>query len=83
MSPPEMCAHIRLISESEDRGDRVSHGPSVYHSHCAIPELCKGTCHRYGVWHESPRPQIHRFWSEAPAPRCLWNAAISQSTESR
>jgi hypothetical protein len=39
---------------------------SVYH--CAIPKLCKGMCHRYGVWHESPRPQIHRFRPHAPAP---------------
>jgi hypothetical protein len=39
---------------------------SVYH--CAIPELCKGMCHRYGAWHESPRPQIHRFRPQAPVP---------------
>jgi len=39
---------------------------SVYH--CAIPELCKGMCLRFGVWHESPRPQIHRFRPQALAP---------------
>ena len=36
--------------------------------HYAISELCKGLYHHNGVWHESPRPQIHRFRPQARAP---------------
>jgi hypothetical protein len=80
MSPPEMCAHIRLISESEDRGDRVSHGrvcttPTVpYPSSAKVRAIAMGS--GTSLARVPASPQIHRFWSEAPAPRCLWNAAI-------
>ena len=30
--------------------------------------LCKGLYHHNGVWHESTRPQIHRFRPQARAP---------------
>jgi len=37
--------------------------------HYAISELCKGLYHhKNGVWHESSRPQIHRFRPQARAP---------------
>ena len=36
--------------------------------HYAISELCKDLYHHNGVWHESPRPQIHRFRPQARAP---------------
>jgi hypothetical protein len=55
---------------------------SVYH--CAIPELYKSMCHRYGVWHESPRPQIHRFRPQAPAPLpgvCFLSTALSLAVQ--
>ena len=37
--------------------------------HYAISELCKGLYYRNGVWHESPRPQIHRFRPQAERER--------------
>ena len=36
--------------------------------HYAISELFKGLYHHNGVWHESPRPEIHRFRPQARAP---------------
>ena len=44
--------------------------------HCAISELCKGLYYRNGVWHGSPRPQIHRF---RPQARALPLGAMEQA----
>ena len=66
----------RVLFKVKGMAQKVPTSETVFASvyHCAIPELCKGMCHRYGAWHESPRPQIHRFQPQAPVPllsRCL------------